>query len=453
MTSSDRNFPNDFVWGTSSSAFQIEGATREDGRGESVWDRFCARSGAIADHSNADIACDHYHRYSEDIDLMAALGTQAYRFSLAWPRIIPDGHGAINADGIDFYDRLIDRLLAAGIEPWICLHHWDLPQAIEDRGGWRNRDTADWFGEYTAVVAGKFSDRVRRFAPINEPNVLIWVGYNAGIHAPGQRPRDECIAAIHHINLAHGKAIKSLRDVDADLICGNIVTMAPVVAPGSAADQIAAAELTDCLWRRVMVDPLMLGRYPDLLADEIAPYILDDDMALISQPLDFFGLNHYNRLYAAQDPSCSFGVGETSPPEGVATTDMGWQIDGLALLEQLRDVRDRYNNPEIYVTENGAAFPDEQNSAGQVIDQPRVDFLYEYLCAVHDAIGEGIKVRGYFEWSLLDNFEWSLGYSKRFGLVHVDYATQKRTPKSSFWYLKEVFAANELLPPTRDYRP
>ena len=444
-------FPDDFVWGTAASAFQIEGAAALDGRGESVWDRFCRVPGAIADGSNGDVACDHYHRFADDIGLMRRLGVGAYRLSIAWPRLLPAGRGAPNAAGLDFYDRLIDTVLAAGIEPWVCLHHWDMPQAIEDRGGWRNRDSAYWFADYAHLVARRFSDRVRRFAPINEPNVLIWVAYNIGIHAPGRQSRADCLRAIHHINLAHGLAIERLRGVDSSLACGNIISLGPVAPAKDDAAHEDAAALVDCLWRGVMTDPVRLGRYPDLLADEIEPLIEQGDMDLISQPLEFFGLNHYNRMYAQPNPATAFGVGEAPPPQaGVPVTDMGWQIDASAFLQQLRDVRDRYGDPEIYVTENGAAFADRPDAAGVIDDRARVSFLNGYLGALAQAIAEGVKVRGYFVWTLLDNFEWDQGYEKRFGLVYVDYRNLARTPKSSFSYMQAVIGENALVPISED---
>ncbi len=408
-------FPHEFVWGTAASAFQIEGAATLDGRGESVWDRFCRVPGAIADGSNGDVACDHYHRYVDDIALMRRLGVGAYRLSIAWPRILPAGQGTPDRAGLAFYDRLIDAVFAAGIEPWICLHHWDMPQAIEHRGGWRSRDSAYRFAHYAHLVARRFSDRVRRFAPINEPNVLIWVAYNIGAHAPGRQSRADCLRAIHHINLAHGLAIERLRDVDPTLICGNIISLGPVVPAKDDAAHETAATLADCLWRRVMTDPVRLGHYPALLADELAPLIESGDMDLISQPLDFFGLNHYNRMYAQPNSATAFGVGEAPPPAGVPVTDMGWQIDPAAFLEQLRDVRDRYGDPDIFVTENGAAFADRPGITGAINDHARIAFLNGYLAALAQAISEGVKVRGYFVWSLLDNFEWNQGYEKRFG--------------------------------------
>lgn len=443
-------FPHDFVWGTAASAFQIEGAATTDGRGESVWDRFCRVPGAIADGSNGDVACDHYHRFGEDIALMGRLGAGAYRLSIAWPRVLPSGRGGPNEAGLAFYDRLIDAVLAAGIEPWICLHHWDMPQAIEERGGWRNRDTAYWFADYAHLVARRLGDRVRRFAPINEPSVLVWAGYNSGAHAPGQRPRADCLKAIHHINLAHGLAIERLRAVDPAFKCGTIVSLAPVVPARDDAAHRDAAVLVDCLRFRVMTDPVWLGHYPELLADELAPLIQAGDMALISQPLEFFGLNHYNRMYARPDPATSFGVSEAPPPAGAPVTDTGWQIDPAALLEQLREVRKRYGDPEIYITENGAAFADRRDAVGVIDDQLRVRFLHGYLGAVAAALGEGIKVRGYFVWSLTDNFEWNQGYTKRFGLVYVDYQSRVRTPKRSFAYMQAVIGENALVAAPED---
>jgi len=437
-----KTFPDGFLWGTAASAYQIEGAVDEDGRGKSVWDTFAHTPGRILNGDTGDVACDHYHRYEEDVALLKRLGVGAYRFSVAWPRVLPEGTGAINEPGLAFYDRLVDALLAAGIEPWCCLHHWDMPQAIEDRGGWRSRDCAQWFADYAAVVVERLSDRVKRYGTFNEPNVVPWVGYAMGVHAPGRRSRAETLAAMHHINLAHGRTVAAIRAIDPALEVGSIISKGPIAPALDDAAHREAAALLDVIWRRVMCDPLWLGRYPAPFAEEIAPLVEDGDMALISAPLDYFGLNHYNRSYAAPDPENPLGVSEAAPPAGTSLTSMGWEIDPAAFGEQLRDVRDRYGNPPVYVTENGAAFPDATIVDGRVQDDDRIAFLQGYIGAMHDAIQDGCDVRGYFVWSFLDNFEWSLGYDLTFGLTSVTPGSLERVPKASFDWMRGTIAAN-----------
>lgn len=400
--------------------------------------------GNVANGENGNIACDHYHRYPEDIALMKRMGARAYRFSVAWPRVQPDGTGSPNPAGLAFYDRLVDALLEAGIEPWMCLHHWDLPQALEDRGGWRNRESAAWFGDYARIVAGHLGDRVRHIVPINEPNVVVLVGYVFGAHAPGRRSRDETLAAIHHLNLAHGAAVEAVRTVDASLRVGPIVSMGPVVRAADDPGHQAAAETLDRLWNQALSDPVMLGRYPEPLAGEVAPFVRDGDLERISAKVDFFGLNHYCRMYAAPDEDNPFGATVTATPPGLPLTDMGWEIDPGAFLEQLHDIRARYGNPPVYVTENGGAFPDRANADGRVEDDDRVAFFEGYLGAMLTAIEEGCAVKGYFVWSFLDNFEWAEGYDKRFGVIRVQPGSLDRIPKKSFDYLRGVFAENGL---------
>jgi beta-glucosidase len=441
-----RDFPQGFLWGTAASAYQIEGAVRHDGRGESVWDRFSHTPGRIADGSTGDVACDHYHRYPEDIALMQRLGVGAYRFSTAWPRIQPEGRGNANQRGLAFYDRLVDGLLAAGITPWLCLHHWDLPQALEDIGGWRRRDIAYYFADYAALVARRLGDRVRQIAPINEPNVIPWVAYDMGAHAPGACSRRDTLAAIHHLNLAHGLAAQAVRAEDAGLEVGLIISLAPVHPARDDPAHREAAAMLDCLWRRVMADPIMLGRYPEPLAEDLAEQMRPGDLELIAARPAFFGLNHYNRLYAGPDPDRIFGVKDVAPPRGMPVTAMGWQIDPSALLEQLDDLKARYDPlPPVYITENGAAFDDQPDVTGRVEDRARIAFFQGYLGAVLDGIAAGHDIRGYFIWSLLDNFEWSYGYSMRFGIVRVDGQTMARTPKASYDFLRAVIGANRLV--------
>ncbi|MEM7022437.1 MAG: GH1 family beta-glucosidase [Pseudomonadota bacterium] len=429
-----------FIWGTASSAYQIEGAVDEDGRGRSIWDTFSHTLGRTENGDTGDTACDHYHRYREDVQLMVDLGVDAYRFSTAWPRIVPDGAGPANPKGLAFYDRLLDRLLEAGITPWLCLHHWDMPQPIEDVGGWRSRDTAFRFADYAEITLRHLGDRISHMAPINEPNVVPLVAYDEGQHAPGRRTRAETVAAIHHLNLAHGLAVAVCRPSAPAIKVGNIISLGPVhhLKPDDAHREAAA--MLDCLWRRVMCDPIWLGRYPDPLAEEIAPHVRDGDLAQISAPLDYFGLNHYNRMYAEPSAAGLFGTRAAATPDGLPTTAVGWQIDPSALLEQLRDVRQRYGSMPIYITENGAAFDDAVDQDGQIHDRDRIAFFDGYLGAVAQAIDEGLDVRGYFIWSLLDNYEWNKGYATRFGIVRVEYETLERRPKASFDHLKSLIA-------------
>lgn len=439
-----KHFPPDFLWGVAASAFQTEGATQEDGRGQSVWDDYSHTPGRTVNGDTADIACDHYHRYPEDIALMRRLGVKAYRLSIAWPRILPDGKGRINPLGLDFYDRVIDLLLHEGITPWICLHHWDMPVAVEAAGGWRTRDTAAVFADYAAVVARHFADRVKYYAPINEPNVIPWVAYNLGRHAPGRQSRDACLRAVHHLNLAHGLTVSALRAEVSGAQIGSIISLGPVHPQHDDGSHRQAQVLGECLWRRVMVDPLWLGRYPEPLASELAPLIQPGDMARIQQKMDFFGLNHYNRVYVGPNANASWGVAETAPAPGLPLTDVNWFIDPSAFLEQIHDTARRYGNPPIYITENGAAFPDALRPDRRVVDDARIDYFAGYLAAMHQAIAEGCDVRGYFAWSLMDNFEWGRGYSKRFGLVYTDYPTLQRIPKQSYYWLQQVIKNNAL---------
>jgi len=437
-------FPDDFLWGVSTASYQIEGAVGEDGRGTSIWDTFSHTPGRVANGDTGDVACDHYHRYREDIALMADLGVDAYRFSTAWPRIQPTGRGSLNRAGLDFYERLVDALLAAGIQPWLCLYHWDLPQALEDRGGWQSRDTVHRFVEYAFHVYARLGDRVRHVIPFNEPAVFSILGYGEGIHAPGVRSRKALWRAIHHVNLAHGAAVQMLRGEDQNLSIGAINALNPLKAASDAEADIIAAEYADALNNRANTDPQFLGRYPAPLASEFAALIEPDDMATIHQPLDFFGLNHYNRSFIRHDPGARFGYVFEPPAPGKPTTDMGWEISPAGFREQLLDIHHRYGPLPIYITENGAGYDEAPGVDGIVDDTRRIGYLRGYLAAMAEAMAEGVDVRGYFVWSLLDNFEWSLGYAKRFGLVHVDYASLARRPKRSFGFYQAVMAGHRL---------
>jgi beta-glucosidase len=430
----------DFIWGVSTSSFQIEGATREDGRGLSIWDTFGA-SGRVANRDTGDLACDHYHRYAEDIALMRELGVQAYRFSVAWPRILPCGQGAVNEAGLAFYDRLIDALLAAGIEPWLCLYHWDLPQALDDLGGWTVRDSAGWFADYAAVLARRYGGRVKRFATFNEPSIFTLFGYGFGGSAPDASSAVTLRRAIHNVNLAHGAAVDVLRALVPSASIGAIHNWQPCL-PETSVDA-DAAELLGTYWDTAFPDPQCLGHYPLRLAETMEPYVRPGDLAQICRPLDWFGLNHYSPIYAKTEAGSPLGIGIGAAPADVPRTPIDWTIVPNAFRDTIMAVNARYRLP-IYVLENGFGSHDAPDSAGAVIDTARIEFLEAYTAAMHRAMADGADVRGYFVWSLLDNFEWSSGYSVRFGLVYVDYPTQKRVPKASFrWYAGLINAARQ----------
>lgn len=421
----------DFVWGASTSAYQIEGATREDGRGPSVWDTD-GRRGRIEGKDTGDIACDHYHRYGEDIALMQRLGVQAYRFSVAWPRVLPQGRGAPNEKGLAFYDRLVDGLLAAGIEPWLCLYHWDMPQALDDLGGWTNRDSAAWFADYAALVAARYGDRVKRFATFNEPGIFTLFGYGFGGGDGDQVAAGAMHRAIHHVNLSHGAAVDALRARVKDASIGSIHNVQPIV-PSSPADAEGAA-WGDAYWNRAYPDPQYRGVYPALLEPLVAPHMQPGDMARIHRPLDWFGLNHYSPVYVRRDESSRFGFNFGDRPPNTPVTPIDWPIDAPAFRDTLLRVAKDYARP-VYVTENGLGGTDKPDDTGAVGDHNRIAFLRDYIGAMNEAAAAGADIRGYFVWSLLDNFEWDAGYGVRFGITYIDYASQKRIPKASFnWY-------------------
>ncbi|HLN75761.1 MAG TPA: GH1 family beta-glucosidase [Nocardioidaceae bacterium] len=442
------HLPQGFVFGASTAAYQVEGAVDEDGRGRSVWDTFCEEPGRIADGSSGAVACDHYHRYAEDVALMKGLGLDGYRFSIAWPRIQPDGSGKPNAKGLAFYDRLVDELLAAGITPMATLFHWDLPQPLEDDGGWLNRSTADRFGEYASVVGDYLGDRVGHWVPVNEPNVVTMLGHALGVHAPGRRMMLDALPVAHHLLLGHGRAVQALRGTGATSI-GTATNHTPVwAATGSAEDKEAAAGYAT-LWNRVFADPILRGTYPDGFQG-LMPGPVAEDLRVISSPIDFYGVNYYNPTRVAGPstpaPEGSPFAAEGLPfvmlaVEGYPRTDFDWPVVPEGLRDLLVTMSDEYGDalPPVYVTENGCAYNDEPDETGRVADQRRIDYLDGHLRALGQAIEAGVDVRGYFTWSLLDNFEWAEGYSKRFGLVHVDYATQRRTPKDSYdWFARMI---------------
>ncbi|MHC2844888.1 GH1 family beta-glucosidase [Bradyrhizobium diazoefficiens] len=421
----------DFIWGVSTSSFQIEGATREDGRGPSIWDIYC-QSGMIKNRDTGDVACDHYHRHREDVALMKILGVQAYRFSIAWPRILPQGRGAANEAGLSFYDSLIDELLAVGIEPWLCLYHWDLPQALEEHGGWQNREIVTWFADYAALVATRFGDRVKRFATLNEPSMFSLFSRSLGKR--DRSSEDKLHRMIHHVNLAHGAAVDVVRAKVADASIGCIHNRQPCRPSSSSEADAAAAVRLDVYWNSAFPDPQCLGAYPAQMRSAIEPHLQAGDLSRICRPVDWFGLNHYSPVYVRADPNSMLGYDFGDKPVGAALTPIDWPVDPKAFGDTLQAVQDRYGLP-IYVLENGYGNFDQPDATGAVIDTGRVEFLRDYIDAMNAAASRGVDVRGYFVWSLLDNFEWDSGYSIRFGLTYVDYASLRRTPKSSFyWY-------------------
>lgn len=424
----------DFVWGVSTSSYQIEGAAAVDGRGLSIWDRFSHQSGRIANGDTGDVACDHYHRWAEDVALMRNLGVKAYRFSTAWPRLLPTGRGRPNEAGLAFYDRLIDSLLAAGIEPWLCLYHWDLPQALDEQGGWANRDSAGWFADYAALAARRYGDRVKRFATFNEPSVFTLFGYLFGWQAPGLNDLQTCLKVIHHVNLSHGAAVDVIRDLVPGASIGAIHNRQPCMPlHDTDADRAAAATL-DSFWNRVFPDPQLRGFYPEPFATLLESHVKPGDMAAICRGVDWFGVNHYSPIFARADAKAPLGFAWADPPKTSAQTQIGWQVRPDAFKAALLDIQKTYSLP-IYVLENGCGGIERPDASGQVNDHDRIDFLKRYTAAMREAVAEGADVRGYFVWSLLDNFEWGSGYAQRFGLVYIDYPTQRRIPKASAgWY-------------------
>jgi beta-glucosidase len=434
-----RTWPRDFVWGVATSAFQVEGAASEDGRGPSIWDTRCTLPGKIHKGGSGDVSCDHYHRYPEDVAMMQSLGVDAYRFSIAWPRVLPTGRGKVNEAGLAFYDRLVDSLLAANIEPWACLYHWDMPQALEDLGGWAARDSAGWFADYSALMAQRLGDRVKRWITFNEFSVFTLFGYAMDWCAPGLVDRDANLRAIHHVNLAHGRCVDVLRDSVRDASIGAVHNRQVVwPATQSDADRSAAAML-DAHWNLAFPEPQLRGAYPVLLAEAIEPWVQPGDMAQICRRIDWLGLNHYGPIFAKADPTTIWGFawGET-PADAPVRDDIKWAIFPEAFRDELIELSRRYKLP-VYVTENGCGTLDLPDATGAVHDPTRVAYLEIYTATMHEAIRAGADVRGYFVWSLLDGFEWGAGYTNPFGLLHVDFETQKRTPKTSArWYANFV---------------
>ena len=432
-------FPKQFLWGAATSAYQVEGSPLADGAGPSIWRRFDHTPGRIADGADGDVACDHYRRFAEDVALMRSLGLTAYRFSVAWGRVLPQGTGAVNEKGLDFYRRLVDALLDAGIAPALTLYHWDLPAALDDRGGWLNRDVAQWFADYARVVHRALGDRVALWTTLNEPWVAADAGYLFGVHAPGHRCRDEAPIAAHNLLRAHGAATLALR-ADGCRNVGLVVNIEPKTPASDREDDVAAARRADAYMNRQYVEPVFLGRYPEEMAEifgEAWPEHGADDMALIHQPLDHLGLNYYTRAVTRRDdaawPCRASSVPQTARPR----TELGWEVYPQGLEETLLWLH-RLGGTPLYVTENGAAFYDPPTAEMGLDDPLRVAYFREHLLATRRAMDRGADVRGYFAWSLLDNLEWAEGRTKRFGLVHVDFATMARTPKASARFYADV---------------
>ena len=460
------NFPEGFLWGVVTSAYQVEGAANEDGRGPSIWDVFSHVPGNVRNGDTGDVACDQYHRLEEDLDLMADLDIRAYRFSVSWPRIQPEGSGPANRNGLDYYRRLVDGLRERGIVPMLTLYHWDLPQALEDRGGWTSRETSERFAEYAGIVYEALRDNVPFWITLNEPWVSAWLGYGAGIHAPGIQSPLSALSATHHLLLAHGLALQRMRaSPHGDNRLGITLNLSPVRPASEDGADTEAARRVDGNVNRLYLDPLFRGSYPEDVLREYRlfsdfSFVRDGDLETISQPMDFLGANYYMRLTVVDDRRRSgmttlmrfpeFGIATVLPP-GVETTATGWGIEPDGLTELLLRIDREYAKLPLYITENGAAFDDRVNPEGGVDDEERVAFLDAHFRAAQRAIEQGANLRGYFVWSLLDNFEWEAGYSKRFGIVYVDYPTQRRIPKTSARWYKEVIRRNGSV--GADYQP
>jgi beta-glucosidase len=452
-------FPPGFRWGVATAAYQIEGAATEDGRGPSIWDTFAAVPGHIADGSDGLVACDHYHRWREDVDLLDWLGVGAYRFSLSWPRILPGGGSRVETRGLDFYDRLVDGLLARGIDPVATLYHWDLPQPLEDAGGWTERDTAWRFTDLALAAYERLGDRVTSWITLNEPWCSAFLGYASGAHAPGRQDPAAALRAAHHLLLGHGLAVAAMRDAGASAELGITLNLYPVHAASEHCDDIDAARRLDGMQNRIFLDPVLRGSYPADVVDDLTArglnfdHVRPGDLDVIRAPIDVLGVNYYSsfcvRVATRQPPNQHrLGVPWVGCDDidfvsrQLPRTHMDWEVDPDGLRQTLVRLQREYDCPPIIITENGAAYRDLPAITGEVDDPERIEFVESHLRAALAAIGEGAPLRGYFLWSLLDNLEWAWGYSRRFGVVHVDFATQQRTPKSSAYRYREIVAAN-----------
>jgi beta-glucosidase len=444
-----RQFPNGFLWGASTAAYQVEGAWNDDGKGESIWDRFSHTPGRVENGDTGDIACDHYHRMPQDVALMKELGFKGYRFSISWPRILPGGTGEVNPKGLDFYDRLLDELSKAGIAANVTLNHWDLPQALQDRGGWPNRDCASWFADYANIAFDRLGDRVAMWATHNEPAVPSFGGYGSGVFAPGFADSSAAYQAAHTLNLAHGKAVQIFHQGHYAGRIGIVLDLHNFVpASNNELDRLACQRTLEN-GQYIFLDPIFNGRYPAYLMEWLgptAPKIHPGDLDLIHQPLDFLGMNHYFTSAVKHSPHGGLLKSEqrmlTLPAAGY--TDVGWGIYPSGIRSVLQRIKSIAGSLPIYITENGCAVQDQSDANGFVEDRERINYLRLHLIELHKAIQDGINLQGYFIWSLMDNFEWASGYRPRFGIIHVDYATQQRTPKLSARWYSDVIAKNQV---------
>ena len=440
-------FPENFVWGVATAAYQIEGAWNEDGKGEIIWDRFSHRPYMIRNGENGDIACDHYHRMPEDVALLQGLGLKSYRFSISWPRVLQEGRGRVNAKGLAFYDKLVDQLLAAGIQPMVTLYHWDLPQAIQDVGGWAKRDTASWFAEYGRLMFDKLGDRVRRWATHNEPRVTAFEGHATGVMAPGLADVSLAYQVAHHLLLSHGKAVQAFRQGNYPGEIGIVLDIEHLLPASQTDADGEACQRNFEHHTGFYADPILKGFYPPQLIawlGPLAPQVQPGDMELIHQPNDFLGINYYTTREIAFDSRGGYlksrGVQMTAPLWGY--TEMGWGVYPAGLAAILLSFKENYGNPRMFICENGCATIDTPAEDGVIYDGQRIHYLRAHLLAVHDALQAGVNLQGYYVWSFMDNFEWAHGYNPRFGLVQVDYPTGKRQPKQSYYWYREVIARN-----------
>ncbi|HEX4414967.1 MAG TPA: GH1 family beta-glucosidase [Lacipirellulaceae bacterium] len=441
---SDHKFPADFIWGAATSAYQIEGSPLADGASESIWHRFAHTPGKVFENQHADLACDHYRRYRDDIALLRELGIPAYRFSISWSRVLPEGTGCVNAAGLDFYKRLVDELAANDIRPMATLYHWDLPQSIEDRGGWANPESAKWFAEYADVLIRALDDRVPLWATLNEPWVVVHEGYVMGGHAPGRRDWREAVAVSKNLLKAHAAAVEVYRARGRNKI-GLVVNLVPIHPASESDSDRQAANRWDAYFNRQFLDPALLGKQPSEMADLYGPAWTDwtaEELAQVSAPIDFVGINYYLRLVATEDPAGGPARTRSVRQPQSEYTAMDWEVYPQGLTEILEWVAARYGNVPLYITENGIALDDVVAPNGRVDDVRRVQYLDSHLRAAREAIGTGVDLRGYFVWSLLDNFEWQAGFSKRFGIVRVDFETQERVPKASARFYSDVVRTN-----------
>ncbi len=440
---SQLTFPNNFLWGAATAAYQIEGAAREDGRGESIWDRFCKTPGNVENDDTGDVACDHYHHFEEDIKLMKTLGLQAYRLSISWPRVFPQGRGEINPKGLDFYRRLLTLLVENGIKPMVTLYHWDLPQAMQEIGGWQNREVVDCFEAYARRMFTEFGGLVHSWITLNEPYVSAFTGNWFGTHAPGYHDFQTALSVAHGLLLGHGKVVKAFHEMKLPGEIGITLNMNSYYPKTNSPEDIEAAEFSFKAWNGWFSDPIYKGAYPKevvKLYEErgVMPRVLPGDMETIAQPIDFLGINNYFSQIASSNPK-HWPVPIEDSFYGKDHTEMGWGVNPEGIHDLLVHLSEDYNYPKLYITENGAAFRDMVNSKGEVEDTLRVEYLTRYLSQLHRAVEEGVNLQAYFAWSLMDNFEWAHGYSKRFGIIHIDYETQKRTIKQSgYWYANVI---------------